>query len=69
MREARGLQRERLACWRLSACSMGSQVSGRENITSIDVEQAIASHPAVLDLAVVGVADDKWGEVPLMSDA
>jgi acyl-CoA synthetase (AMP-forming)/AMP-acid ligase II len=48
---------------------MGSQVSGRENITSIDVEQAIASHPAVLDVAVVGVAEDKWGEVPLMSDA
>ena len=39
-------------------------ISGGENITSIEVEQAIASHPAVLEAAVVAVADDRWGEVP-----
>jgi fatty-acyl-CoA synthase len=39
-------------------------ISGGENIASVEVEQAIASHPAVLEAAVVGVADEKWGEVP-----
>jgi fatty-acyl-CoA synthase len=39
-------------------------VSGGENITSVEVEQAIASHPAVLEVAVVGVPDAKWGERP-----
>lgn len=40
-------------------------ISGGENITSIEVEQAIASHPAVLEVAVVGVPDQRWGEVPV----
>ncbi|WP_411088896.1 AMP-binding protein [Streptomyces sp. 061-3] len=40
-------------------------ISGGENITSIEVEQAIASHPAVLEVAVVGAPDTKWGEVPV----
>ncbi|MGE0881807.1 MAG: AMP-binding protein [Acidimicrobiia bacterium] len=40
-------------------------ISGGENITSIEVEQAIASHAAVLECAVVSAPDDKWGEVPV----
>ncbi|MFI5800738.1 acyl--CoA ligase family protein [Streptomyces sp. NPDC051677] len=40
-------------------------ISGGENITSIEVEQAIASHPAVLEAAVVGAPDERWGEVPV----
>jgi fatty-acyl-CoA synthase len=40
-------------------------ISGGENITSIEVEQAIESHPAVLEVAVVGVPDERWGEVPV----
>lgn len=40
-------------------------ISGGENITSVEVEQAIASHPAVLDVAVVAAPDDRWGEVPV----
>jgi fatty-acyl-CoA synthase len=40
-------------------------ISGGENITSIEVEQAISTHPAVQDVAVVGVPDDRWGEVPV----
>ena len=40
-------------------------ISGGENISTIEVEQALASHPEVLDLAVVGVADEKWGERPV----
>ena len=39
-------------------------VSGGENISSIEVEQTIASHPAVLECAVVAVPHDHWGERP-----
>jgi len=39
-------------------------ISGGENISTIEVEQALMSHPAVLEVAVVGVPDDKWGERP-----
>lgn len=39
-------------------------VSGGENISTIEVEQAIVSHPAVLEVAVVAVPDDRWGERP-----
>ena len=39
-------------------------VSGGENISSVQVEQALDAHPAVLEAAVVGVPDDRWGEVP-----
>src|SRR5690606_41730917 len=39
-------------------------ISGGENISTIEVEQAILSHPAVLEAAVVAVPDDEWGERP-----
>jgi fatty-acyl-CoA synthase len=39
-------------------------ISGGENISTIEVEQALGSHPAVLEAAVVGVPDDHWGERP-----
>ena len=39
-------------------------ISGGENISSIEVEDAIASHPAVLFVAVVARPDAKWGEHP-----
>ena len=37
-------------------------VSGAENIYPAEVENAIFGHPAVADVAVIGVPDDKWGE-------
>lgn len=37
-------------------------VSGGENISTIEVEQAVISHPAIADVAVVGAPDQKWGE-------
>jgi len=37
-------------------------ISGGFNVYSAEVEQALLSHPAVLDCAVVGLPDDKWGE-------
>ncbi len=39
-------------------------ISGGENISTIEVEQAVAKHPAVLECAVVAVPDEKWGERP-----
>ncbi len=40
-------------------------ISGGENISSIEVEDALYRHPAVLACAVVAKPDDKWGEVPV----
>ncbi|MEM6974164.1 MAG: AMP-binding protein [Pseudomonadota bacterium] len=40
-------------------------ISGGENISSIEVENALAAHPAVALAAVIGVADEKWGERPI----
>ena len=39
-------------------------ISGGENISTVEVEHAIASHPDVLEAAVVGVPDERWGERP-----
>ncbi|KXG40238.1 probable acyl-activating enzyme 1, peroxisomal [Sorghum bicolor] len=39
-------------------------ISGGENISSIEVESVIFSHPAVLEAAVVARPDDHWGETP-----
>ncbi|MGB4347421.1 MAG: acyl-CoA synthetase, partial [Burkholderiaceae bacterium] len=39
-------------------------ISGGENISSIEVEDAIYQHPAVVAVAVVALPDTKWGEVP-----
>ena len=39
-------------------------ISGGENISSIEVERAIFSHPSVLECAVVSAPDPQWGEVP-----
>ena len=39
-------------------------ISGGENISSIEVEDALHHHPAVAAAAVVGWPDEKWGEVP-----
>jgi fatty-acyl-CoA synthase len=40
-------------------------ISGGENISSIEVEGVLHAHPQVVDVAVVGVQDDKWGERPV----
>ncbi len=37
-------------------------ISGGENVSSIEVEDVIASHPNVREVAVVGTPDDRWGE-------
>jgi acyl-CoA synthetase (AMP-forming)/AMP-acid ligase II len=37
-------------------------ISGGENVSSIEVEDALHSHPAVAEVAVIGVPDERWGE-------
>ncbi|MEO2047242.1 MAG: AMP-binding protein, partial [Pirellulales bacterium] len=39
-------------------------ISGGENISTIEVEQAVASHPSVMECSVIAVPNDHWGEVP-----
>jgi fatty-acyl-CoA synthase len=39
-------------------------ISGGENISTIEVEQALLRHPDVLEAAVIGVPDELWGERP-----
>ena len=37
-------------------------ISGGENVYSIEVESVLSLHPAVAEVAVIGIPDDKWGE-------
>jgi acyl-CoA synthetase (AMP-forming)/AMP-acid ligase II len=37
-------------------------ISGGENVSSIEVEDALHAHPAVAEVAVIGVPDERWGE-------
>ena len=38
-------------------------ISGGENVSSIEVEDAVFSHPEVAEVAVIGIPDEKWGEL------
>ncbi|QJY46785.1 long-chain-fatty-acid--CoA ligase [Pseudonocardia broussonetiae] len=39
-------------------------ISGGENIYPAEIERVLAEHPSVADVAVIGVPDERWGEVP-----
>ena len=39
-------------------------ISGGENVSSLEVESTLLAHPAVLEIAVIPVKSDRWGEVP-----
>ena len=39
-------------------------ISGGENISTLEVEETLYKHPAVMDAAVVAMPDEKWGETP-----
>jgi fatty-acyl-CoA synthase len=38
-------------------------ISGGENVSSIEVEDAVFSHPDVNEVAVIGIPDERWGEL------
>ncbi|KAA8969671.1 fatty-acid--CoA ligase FadD5 [Mycobacterium sp.] len=40
-------------------------ISGGENIYCAEVENVLAAHPAIIEVAVIGRADEQWGEVPI----
>ena len=40
-------------------------ISGGENIYCAEVENVLAGHPAITEVAVIGRHDEKWGEVPV----
>lgn len=40
-------------------------ISGGENIYPAEIENVLMAHPAIADVAIIGVADERWGEVPL----
>jgi fatty-acyl-CoA synthase len=39
-------------------------ISGGENISTVEIENMIFQHPDMLEVAVIPIPDDKWGEVP-----
>ena len=39
-------------------------ISGGENISSLEIEEALYKHPKIMEAAVVARPDDKWGETP-----
>ena len=39
-------------------------ISGGENVSSVEVEGALMRHPAVQEVGIVGVPNQRWGEVP-----
>jgi fatty-acyl-CoA synthase len=40
-------------------------ISGGENIYCVEVENVLASHPAIVEVAIVGRPHQRWGEVPI----
>src|SRR3984893_13828834 len=38
-------------------------ITGGENVSPVEIESCLSLHPAVLEVAVVGIADEKWGKV------
>ncbi len=53
--------------WRLAPPEMGAViddmiVTGAENVYPAEVENALLAHPSVVDAAVIGVPDERWGE-------
>jgi fatty-acyl-CoA synthase len=50
-------------CYRIRGRLKDMYISGGENVYPAEVESVLHDHPAVADVAVLGVADERWGEV------
>ena len=48
-----------------SSTAKGHDHLGRENVYCAEVENVLAAHPAIVEVAVIGRPDQKWGEVPV----
>lgn len=56
-------RRDADGCYYVAGRIKEMYISGGENVYPAEVENVLARHPAVLEAAVIGVADEKWGEV------
>ena len=56
-------RRDAEGCYYVSGRIKEMYISGGENVYPAEVENVLARHPAVLEAAVIGVPDEKWGEV------
>ena len=56
-------RRDADGCYYVAGRIKEMYISGGENVYPAEVENVLARHPAVQETAVVGVADEKWGEV------
>jgi fatty-acyl-CoA synthase len=56
-------RRDADGCYYVAGRIKEMYISGGENVYPAEVENVLARHPAVQEAAVVGVADEKWGEV------
>jgi fatty-acyl-CoA synthase len=56
-------RRDADGCYYVAGRIKEMYISGGENVFPAEVENVLARHPAVLESAIVGVADEKWGEV------
>ena len=56
-------ERDEEGCYRVRGRLKDMYISGGENVYPAEVEAVLHAHPAVADAAVVGVADERWGEV------
>jgi fatty-acyl-CoA synthase len=52
-----------LGNWRVAGRKKEMFISGGENVYPAEVELALAEHPAIVEVAVLGTPDDRWGEV------
>ncbi len=57
-------ERDAEGCYRIVGRVKDLIISGGENIYPAEVEGVLAGHPEVAEVAVIGVPDPKWGEVP-----
>ncbi|WP_331009446.1 AMP-binding protein, partial [Vitreimonas sp.] len=56
-------RRDADGCYYVAGRIKDMYISGGENVYPAEIENLLARHPAVLEAAIIGVADEKWGEV------